>query len=360
MPENRRAAPLLTAAAILLAACYAFYRVHEALTPFVLAAAFAYVLNPAVAYFEAKGLRRLHLVVAGYLAFGLLGWAAYVGVKSFVVNEAIQLGSNAPVYLKNLQKLAPVMEGKLARKLPLPPAVSAKALDSAVDTALARLQALPSEALGMVPLLVHVLLVPFIGFFFLLDSPSGMEDLIQALPSRYVEQAIHLLGEIDGSLGGYLRGIVITALVIGFASFVGLVLLDVDNAMVIAALSGVCSVVPYMGAVIGILVGGAMAWYQFGTFWAFVKVALFFVGVRVADEILLQPVISRRSVHLHPMVNLVMLVLGGETFGFLGLVFAVPAACIAKALIKVGWSWYASESGLEPAGGPTGEAVPYT
>ncbi len=360
MPDNRRAAPLLTAAALLAVACYAFYRVHEALTPFVLAAAFAYVLNPVVAYFEAKGLRRLHLIVAGYLLAGIAAFVVYVNVKSFVVNESIQLGTNAPLYFKNLQKLAGVLEAGLSRRLPLPPSVSEKALDSAVSAGLDHIQSLPSQALGLLPLLLHGLLVPFIGFFFLLDASDGMESLIQTTPSRFVEQTIHLLGEIDTSLGGYLRGMLITAAVIGVVSFIGLVLLGVDNALAISALSGICSVVPYMGAVMGILIGGAMAWYQFGTAWAFVKVAAFFVGVRMADEILLQPVISKHSVHLHPMVNLLVLVLGGEMFGFLGLVFAVPAACILKSLIKVGWSWYASESGFELPPGAACEAVPYT
>lgn len=360
MPEDRPLAPLLTAAALLAAGCYAFYRVHEALTPFVLAAAFAYVLNPLVTYFEAKGFRRLHLIVLGYLAVGAAFVLVYVNVKSFLVNEAITLSADAPVYLKNLQRFAAVMEGKLTHKLPLPSGVASKALDSVVSTGLDKLQELPSQALALLPLLLHGVLVPFIGFFFLLDASDGMEGLIQATPSRFVEQTIHLIGEIDTSLGGYLRGMLITAAAIGVVSFIGLVLLGVDNALAISALSGICSVVPYMGAVIGIVVGGAMAWYQFGTVWAFVKVAAFFVGVRVADEILLQPVISKHSVHLHPMVNLLVLVLGGEMFGFLGLVFAVPAACILKSLVKVAWAWYASESGIEPPAGAACEAVPYT
>lgn len=360
MSDGRRDAPVLTAFVLLAAASYAFYRVHEALTPFVLAAAFAYVLNPLVSYFEAKGLKRLHLIVAGYL----LGFAAvfvlYVNLKTLIVYEAVQLGQNAPVYLKNIQKLVAVLETNLTRRLPLPSAISAKALDSLATSGFDRLQALPSEFLGLVPLLLHFLLVPFIGFFLLLDASDGMEGLIQATPSRYVEQAIHLIGEIDASLGGYLRGMLITAAVIGMVSFVGLVLLDVDNALAISLLSGVGSVVPYMGAAIGVVVGGAMAWYQFGTFWAALKVVAFFIGIRVADEIFLQPVISRHSVHLHPMVNLLVLVLGAEMFGFMGLVFAVPAACILKALITVGWSWYASESGIEPPASAACEAVPYT
>src|SRR6185312_6879558 len=202
--------------------------------------------------------------------------------------------------------------------------------------------------------------VPFIGFFFLLDGPDGFENMIQTMPSRYVEQAIHLMGEIDTALGNYLRGIIIVAFAIGLASFIGLFLLGVDNAFAIAVLSGISSFVPYMGVVIGIVIGGGMAFYQFGTFSAVGKVILLFLGIRLADEILLEPVIARHSVHLHPMAFLLALIIGAELFGFLGLVFAIPAACILKALIHVGWSWYASESGLAAPFAAAGEAIPYT
>jgi predicted PurR-regulated permease PerM len=60
------------------------------------------------------------------------------------------------------------------------------------------------------------------------------------------------------------------------------------------------------------------------------------------------------------MIFLLALILGGEMFGFLGLVFAIPAACILKALIQVGWSWYATETGLAAPYVTAGETVPYT
>jgi predicted PurR-regulated permease PerM len=360
MPEERRSLPSLSAFVVAGALLYGAYLVREALTPFVLAAAFAYVLNPLVTYFEAKGLRRNHLVLAGYLAAFAVGYATYAGLKSVIVQQVESLAANAPSYSKQLQKVISVQQGKLTQELPLPPKVAEQALDSIVGTGLERLQALPTEVLGLLPFLAHALLVPFIGFFFLLDGPDGFDHLIQSAPSRYVEQAIHLMGEIDTALGNYLRGILIVAAAITIVSFIGLFAMGVDNAFAIAALSGVTSFVPYMGAIVGLLVGGGMAWYQFGTLWAGVKVALLFIGIRVADEAFLQPVIARHSVHLHPMVFLLALVLGGEIFGFLGLVFAIPAACIIKALVKVGWSWYASESGLAAPYSSECEAVPYT
>jgi predicted PurR-regulated permease PerM len=357
MPSRRF--PVVGFLVVVAALLYAFYRLHEALTPFVLAAAFAYVVNPVVSYFEARGLRRIHLVVAGYLAGLALGYAAYAGVKTILVSETEFLNANAPAYARQVQRFLVTEEAKLTRALPLPPAMAERALDTAVGTVLERVQSLPSHILGLVPFLMHALLVPFIGFFFLLDGPDGFEGLIQAAPSRYVEQALHLAGEIDISLGNYLRGILIVAAAITIASFLGLVALGVDNAAAIAALAGVTSFMPYLGAIVGALAGFAMAVYQFGTFWAGAKVLILFAGIRLADEIFLEPVIARHSVALHPLVFLLALILGGETFGFLGLVFAIPAACILKALFSVAWAWYSSERGLAPYAHSC-EAVPYT
>lgn len=358
--RRRRSFPLVTVLAVCALAAYAFYRVHHALVPFVLAAAFAYVVNPLVSYFEARGLRRSYLIVAGYLAVGLGLWTAYASLKPLIVEQAEQLQLAAPGYLKQVQRLVSTQQAALTKQLPLPQSVAQHALEKAAGTILEHVQALPGHLLLLLPFLAHVMLVPFIGFFFLLDGPDGVEGLIQATPSRYVEQAIHLLSEVDTALGNYLRGIIIVAFAIAVASYIGLLLLGVENALAISLLSGASSFVPYLGAVMGIVVGGAMAFYQFGTFAAVAKVALLFMGIRLADEIFLQPVIAKHSVHLHPMVFLLALVLGGEMFGFLGLVFAVPFACVLKALIKVTWQWYVTEARLGAPDSAGGVSVPYT
>ncbi|MEK7388893.1 MAG: AI-2E family transporter [Elusimicrobiota bacterium] len=359
MSSTRRESPFLTVFIVAGVALYGFYRVHHVLTPFLLAAAFAYTINPLATYFEARGLRRLPLIVLGYLMALALGMSLYTGFKSLAVAEAELLQARAPGYMKTLQSLASVQQDRFVQKLPLPPHIARHAVETALGGLFEMLQMLPSHLLALLPLLLHMMLVPFIGFFFLIDGPSGINSMIQACPSRFVEQALHLLSEIDTALGNYLRGIVIVAIAIALASFVGLVILDVDNAALIAVLSGVSSFVPYLGAVIGALVGGAMAFYQFGTLAAGLKVVALFVGIRVADEVLLQPVIAKHSVHLHPMVFLLALILAGEIFGFMGLLFAIPAACILKALISVSWSWYSSERGLVPRAA-AGTAIPYT
>jgi predicted PurR-regulated permease PerM len=359
MTKQRREFPVLTSFVVGGALLYAFSRLHHALTPFVLAAAFAYVLNPIVSSFEARGLRRAQLVIFGYLSAAALAFVAYAGLKSMILAETELFQTRAPSYLSEIQKTITVQQAALTKKLPLPPKVAEHALESALGGVMHVLQDLPAHVFSMVPLLAHALLVPFIGFFFLLDAPDGVEGGIQMCPSRYVEQAIHLLSEIDTALGNYLRGLIIVVTVIFIVSFFGLLALGIDNALIIAAISGVSSVVPYFGLAMGILVGGAMAVYQYGTLVAGAKVAALFVGIRLLEEMLIQPVIARHSLHMHAMTNLFALIVGGATFGFLGLVFAVPAAGIIKALVSVTWSWYSSERGLA-LGAAEGAGVPYT
>ena len=338
------------------AALYAGYRLHHVLIPFVLAAAAAYVLNPVVASFEARGLRRDSMVLGLYLS-AAAAMVLTLHLMAPVVGEQLsQLQQNAPELLKTAERMAGQSQQLLEKKVPS----GAKLLEPAVGKALAALQHLPSLVLSLVPLLSLLFLVPFIAFFLLMDGPGGIDGLIQACPSRYVEQMLHLLNEVDTSLGNYLRGIIIVALIITGASFIGLVALGVENAVLIAVMSGVSSFVPYMGLAVGCLVGGGMAFMQFGQISAFFKVCGLFIGIRAVEEAVVMPVISRNSVHLHPLTFLLSLMIGGELFGFFGLVFAVPAACVVKALARVSWSWYASEARLAGPAAYRAAVIPYT
>jgi predicted PurR-regulated permease PerM len=345
--------PLLVAAGLAL---YAGYRLHHVLIPFVLGAASAYVLSPLLARFESRGWRRDSLVMGLYLA-AAAGIVLGLHLLLPVIGEQLsQLQENVPSLMKSAQKLAKQAQFELEKKLP----AGGKLLEPVIGKILAGLQHLPGLILSLFPLISLLFLVPFITFFLLMDGPEGIEDLIQSCPSRYVEQILHLLNEVDTSLGNYLRGIIIVALIITGASFLGLVALGVDNAVLIAVLSGVSSFVPYMGLAVGCLVGGAMAFLQFGHVSAFAKVCALFIGIRAVEEAVVMPVISRNSVHLHPLTFLLSLMIGGELFGFMGLVFAVPAACVIKALIRVLWSWYASEARLAAPAAYQAAAIPYT
>lgn len=331
------------------------------LVPFALACAAAYVLNPLVSAAEVRGLRRDAVVICGYLLGAALVVLLAGTLLPLLGRELASLREDVPAYAARARLGWLDFQRQLIERAPfLAPQIRKLNPAAAVGPILDQAVTMPSYALSAVPLLMLVFLVPFISFFLLLDGPGAIDAFIQRCPSRYVEQALHLVSEIDRSLGAYLRGLILVAVALTAASFVGLTLLGVSQAFWIALLSGFTSFVPYLGAVVGMVAGGLAAGFQFGTLAAALKVVALFLLIRLGDEIVLEPYIARRSVHLHPLVFLFTFMAGGELFGFIGLVFAVPVACVIKALVDVAWSWYASEARLELPADADAAGVPFT
>ncbi|MDE2039901.1 MAG: AI-2E family transporter [Elusimicrobia bacterium] len=351
-------------AAALVALALAGLAVHyllAVLIPFALGCAAAYVLNPLAALAEARGLRRRVVVPLAYL-LTIAALALLAGrLLPSLLRQVSSLRGELPSFMARLRLDFLELQRQASLRLPFAAdAISRFDPVAALAPMIARSENIPSYLLSAFPLLSLLFLVPFISFFLLLDGPDSIDRLIQRCPSRYVEQALHLLSEIDHSLGSYLRGLVVVVCVLSAVSYAGLLLLGVHQALWIALLSGVSSVVPYLGAVVGMVVGGLAAGFQFGTVAAGLKVVVLFALIRLGDEVALEPYIAQHTVRLHPLVFLFAFLAGGELFGFIGLIFAVPAACVVKALFEVAWSWYSSEARLLPAGETNWTGAPYT
>lgn len=358
--RRRRTGSLAVPGMLVAAALLAFlYHIHDVLIPFLLSFVVAYLANPAIHHFEARGLKRSHIVASFYLLIaGAVTLSASILVPAMTTELALLQG-RAPQYFTRIQEIISALQADFAHRLPFGQSLVEKMNLHMYNPIMEQLPKIPTYILSLFPLLSLLFLVPFISFFILTDADALLQQGIQACPSRYVEQVLHILAEVDTSLGNYLRGIFIVAVAIGVASYIGLQVMGVDYALGVATLSGISSFVPYLGAVMGAVVGGLVAFFQFHTAWAPVKVILLFFGIRLADEALLQPIIARHSVHLHPLVFLGSLMVGGKVFGFIGLVFGVPAACVLKALLGVAWDWYATESQTAPKLTLNGVEVPY-
>lgn len=353
------APPLTALLAAAAAAAYAAFLIHEVLVPFALSFALAYLLDPAIRRLEARGIRRDLVVLTLYLALAGAVTATANSVVPAASRELALLQARAPQYFLGLRERLSEIQTAVAGHLPLGgsmvESLSLKMYGPLVD----QIPKLPAYALSLVPLLSLLFLVPFITFFVLMDSNRILRRLVQVCPSRHVEQALHLVSEIDASLGNYIRGVLIIALAIAGVSYAGLAALRVDYALAIAVLSGLASFVPYLGAILGMAVGATVAFFQYQNFAVPLKVVLLFLGIRLADEALLVPAVARRSVRLHPLAFLLALMAGGKLFGFAGLLFAVPAACVLKALLGVLWDWYVTEARMAPPAAPVDLRMPY-
>ncbi|MGQ0645198.1 MAG: AI-2E family transporter, partial [Elusimicrobiota bacterium] len=253
---------------LLLAAARFLFEVRAVVLPFVLAAVFAYLLNPAVSFLERRGVRRssgallLYAVLLSVAVFLLYG-AAVVAWR-----DLPRLRLELPGYLDRVKAAADQAEAVLAEAWPW--LREKRIFDRALAAAGTFLQEKLVEApayLGTVfSLGLYAVLVPFAGFFFLKDGPRFFQRLLDACPGRWVERFVGLFCEVDSVLGAYLRAVLAEAVVVGVLSWAGLRWLGVDHALLIGFLAGAGNLAPYLGPTVGGVLGAAAAFFQFGNF----------------------------------------------------------------------------------------------
>jgi len=337
-------------------ALFLIIQVKGIMLPFVLAATVAYLLCPLVRFFEVRGFRRAPIVVLVY--GGLLTTFVLAGylVAPRVAAEAESAAQEMPMYVQRgteafdtlRQRSAAISREdspwmQLAGRTVLNPAALdwiAKHGSTWPDQILIRM---PSFATGIIPLLSVVVLVPFIAFFFMLEGPKLRDYVLKLVPGRHVEMSLNILVEVDNSLGKYIRGILLEACCVGFLAFVGFWIIDLNYAMQVAIIVGLANIMPYVGPIVGGLVGTGIAIFEWGTLTGVLLVWLVCASVRFIEDWLIQPLVLRHAVHLHPVLIIFALMAGAELFGFWGLLFAVPVACAVQVLVKVIWQWYVSE-----------------
>jgi predicted PurR-regulated permease PerM len=347
------------------AAIFLVIQVRGVLLPFIMAAALAYLLNPLVNWFEIRGMRRppvVGLVFLVLLTTATLG--SYV-VASVMAQEAQKATRQMPVYVQRAETLlaqlrraavspqaaqtAPLHQFPMLQRLianrPLLDYVSEKGRtwpNQIVDK-------MAFLASGILPLLEMAFLVPFVAFFLMLESHRLRDGLLGLVPPRYVEMTLNLLIEMDNALGNYLRGIFLEALCVACMAFVGFWIIDLDYALQIATVVGLANIIPYVGPVVGAILGTGVALFEWGSVIGVIKVLAVCASVRFIEDWFIQPIVLRHAVRLHPVMIVFALMAGAELYGFVGLLFAIPAACLLKTLVQVLWQWYRSEYGYRPS-----------
>lgn len=188
-----------------------------------------------------------------------------------------------------------------------------------------------SEVLGGVfSGLTFVVLVPFISFFFLKEGHRITRNLIELVPNAYFELCLNLLHQINGQIGGYIRGQLLATSVVASLSITGLYIIGLEYYWGIGLLAGFANMIPFLGPLIGIISASIVALATVGEMGLVGKVVVVFLIVQVADNILVQPAVLAKSVEMHPLVVLFVVMVGSQLMGIVGMLIAVPLTGILK------------------------------
>ena len=301
-----------------------FYFAKKTFIVIILSISFSYLVNPIIRFFEIRGIKRSYVVSVIYLLSGFVFIILMFLVFNLARFDIDSFFNEWPSYYQRISVIIDRFFIKLSKTFPFIEQFNLK------EKLLLHLTEVPAYVISILPYLMIVFIVPFVSFFILIKGSRILDVVLDNIPSRYVEVVFHIVSRVDYSLGNYLRGIILDALILSFIAFFGLFFMNINYYSVIAILVGVSCLVPYVGAFVGASVSSVIAFLQYESIYAVLEVLLFFVFLRFIDDWFIQPYIIKKSVNLNPAIVVVALMAGGEIAGFWGVVFAVPLICIIR------------------------------
>ena len=324
------------AAALLLLA----YAARQALFPFLIALAIAFLLDPLLDRMEEKKINRtvgvLLLMGAVFALFFAAGFILYPLLEQQLVKGMEQL----PQYAESLQqKLAPFLERVSG--------YDRAKVDEMIKGAVGQMGSLPlrivqalygvavsamSSVAGLISTLFGLVVMPVATFYFMRDIDPMKERILSLVPERYRPKMEEILGDVNSTLSAFVRGQFTVALAMAFMYAIGLYLIGTPMGLFIGILAGLSNIVPYLPLVTGLLPALVMTYLHFGDYTTLLYVLLLFGGVQLIEGFLLTPKIVGESVGLHPVAIMLAILIGGMFFGIVGLILAVPAAAVIKVL----------------------------
>ena len=334
---------------VLLAVIF-FYFSRRVLTPFFIAFALAYLLDPVTDRLESLKISRTFSVLV--LMAGVFSLVTGIGLLIFPLLklQAEHLVSNLPNYIAILQEwMYPLLgvvgepekiQGILNRELLKVGELPLKVISSITSILWGSVAGLFSFIL----LLANLVIIPVVMFYLLRDYDLINKKMLSFVPARSREQVLSLIKEIDGVLAGFVRGQLMVGLIMAGLYSIGLFFCGTPMSLFIGLLAGLASLVPYLGLVFGFVPAAILTFMQTQDWVLVFGVAGVFAVVQGLEGMIITPRIVGEKIGLHPVAIILAVLLGAEFFGLVGVIVSVPVAAALNVLFTHGLNEYKSSS----------------
>lgn len=341
---------LLTALALLLIlTATALYFSSTVFLQLFIAFALAYILNPAVEFLEQKGIKRLYGIMAVFCLTLIVtgGFAVFLVVS--ISGELSNVQLNLPAYVQHLYEITPAtIKGylgiettdKLALRLDEILQNARIAAPDLLKPLLAFLQKALTSTAGVLLALLGYLIIPVYLFYLLFDLPQFKTFIESYVPERFHQAYSNKLAEVDAVLSGFIRGQLSVCAILALLYSAGLYVIGIDLAVAIGTLAGAAFIIPYAGTIIGITLSVAMALLKFNDLLHPLLCLGWFGLVQLLEGTIITPKIVGNKIGLHPLVAIVALLIGGQIFGIIGMLVAVPVTAVMQVFLRTVSQYY--------------------
>ena len=326
---------------ILALIAFAIWLLSPMLSPFVAALMLAWLGNPLVCRLERAGRSRNTAVLLVFsLTFAVIAVALLV-ILPLLWNQLFTLIQDLPrlvVWFK--QTALPWLAERLGQDAAqlLDPSKTEDAIrehwQEIGSFATLLLGYAGRSSLAILGLASNLVLLPILSFYFLRDWPALIRRIRDVLPRPYEPKIVQVALESNAVLGGFLRGQMLGMVILGAIYAIGLWLTGLNSGLLIGFVAGLVAFVPFLGAAVGVIAAVVASLIQYGDASHLLWIALVFTVGQLIESYVLTPKLVGDRIGLHPVAVIFAIMAGGQLFGFIGVLLALPTAAVVNVLFK--------------------------
>lgn len=294
-----------------------------------------YMFNPLVLFLEKRKVPRLLSVILIFIAFIAIVALAVIQIGPILTDQIAELAKALPGYwsdfekwLSGITKNPPLNDLDIKDELEKANISVPQIMNSVLNGVSAGIGAIASFLTSFVMILVTV---PFILLYMFKDGHRFMDSVEKFFPKVIRPDAKKIIQEMNKTLSSYISSQALDCLFVGIFTFIGYLIIGQPYGLLFALIAGVTNIIPYLGPVIGAAPAVIVALFT-SPFQALL-VIIVVVIVQQIDGNVLQPLIMGRSLKIHPLTIIVILLVAGNLAGLLGMVLGVPLYAVVKTVI---------------------------
>ncbi|MGP4069637.1 AI-2E family transporter [Halobacillus sp. B29] len=311
--------------------------------PLILSIVVYYLLRPIINLMESLRIKRIWaILITLLLVIGLITLLVVL-IIPFLEKQFLSLAEELPEYLNALvisldQWLRDSFLGSYYSNLfqdidgllnQLPENMSSYAVQT--------VEGITNFITTLTTVLVALVTLPFILFYLLKDGHKLPSKMLSFFPPKVRPEVNSVFKGIDHQLSAYIQGQIIVSFCIGIMMYIGFVIIGLDYALLLAAIASVTSVVPYLGPVIAITPALIIAIVT--SPFMVLKLAFVWTVVQLLEGKFISPQIMGKSLHIHPVTIIFVLLTAGHLFGVVGILVAIPGYAILKVFVSHIFYW---------------------
>lgn len=310
--------------------------------PLILAGAIVFVLHPVVTALHRRGIPRVAGTALTYVAIALLLVVVGLAVFPLASDQADELSDEWPDIRDDVEATIDEWAEKSEDwVIPIPSVAEIEdELDrNGEDSIAERFDQVRDVGSRIFHVALIVFLAPVLAFYLLVDLPRLRVVAESLLPPGNADELRHLGRRLNRAIGGFFRGQLLVALVVGVLVSLCLAIVGLPFWLIVGMIAGLFNIIPLIGPWVGAVPGIVIALTTRDVATA-VWVGAIMAGVQQLDNHFISPVVMQRAVKLHPAAVLLALLAGGTLGGFFGLLLAVPTAAVLKIIAGHLWRTY--------------------